>query len=84
MNKHFIARVLAVLLLLMMAYTAGVYLKPVEAGGNAFSMNGWYLGGKIGLFTDNRTGCQYIYSGSQGGTTPRLNMGGKPMCGFAK
>lgn len=32
------------------------------------------------VFTDNRTGCQYLKAGSDGGLTPRLDENGRPMC----
>lgn len=32
------------------------------------------------LYTDHRTGCQYIQGSIFGGITPRLDANGKPMC----
>lgn len=41
----------------------------------------WYWGRSgLGLYTDHRTGCQYVKAGYFGGTTPRLDENGKPMC----
>ena len=34
----------------------------------------------LGVYTDNRTGCQYVKAGFFGGTTPRLDENGKPLC----
>ena len=34
----------------------------------------------LGLYTDHKTGCQYVKAGMFGGTTPRLDDSGKPVC----
>lgn len=33
------------------------------------------------LYIDHGTGCQYVKGGLLGGTTPRLDNSGRPMCG---
>jgi hypothetical protein len=34
----------------------------------------------LGLYTDHKTGCQYVKAGFFGGTTPRLDENGKQIC----
>lgn len=34
----------------------------------------------LGLYTDARTGCQYVKAGAFGGTTPRLDRDGRQIC----
>lgn len=34
----------------------------------------------LALYTDNKTGCQYVKAGYFGGITPRLDEQGRPIC----
>lgn len=40
----------------------------------------WRSRSGLGLYTDHKTGCQYVKAGLFGGTTPRLDADGLPLC----
>lgn len=40
----------------------------------------WRSRSGLVLYTDSKTGCQYVKAGLFGGITPRLSEEGKPIC----
>lgn len=71
----------AILAGLAMAVT-GPYLSQ-ERAEERFRETRERLPGPVVLYTDQETGCQYLYHGSRGGMTPRRDESGEIICGSA-
>lgn len=55
------------------------FIQPTDDTDQPGAWGYWGRSG-LGLYTDNRTGCQYVKAGFFGGITPRLDQSGKPIC----